>query len=90
MDDSESRNENDNEHSNATLKTEICLSLLAKETIENSLVELRDVTPVGATCGKEPPVAPSGSKREATEQGPAASVYLPSSVGFATHHAVFL
>ena len=73
IDDSESRNENDNRHSDVTLKIKISPSLLAKETVENSQVEPKDVTPV--VSGKESFAAPSKSKGEATEQGSVTSVY---------------
>lgn len=73
IDDSESRNENDNRHSDTTLKTKISPNLLAEETVENSQVEPRDVTPV--VSGKESFAAPSESKGEATEQGSVTSVY---------------
>lgn len=60
---------------------------MAKETTENSQVELRDVTP--AVSGKKPLAAPPGSKGEATEPGPV-NVCLPSSVDFTNYHVVFV
>ena len=66
---SESRNENDNWHSNETLKTKFSLSSLAKETA-NSWVEPRDVTSI--VRGKEPLATRPGSRGEATS--PAMSI----------------
>lgn len=65
-DDSESRNENDNRHSNSTLKTKFSVNSLPEEAVEIARVDLRDVTPV--VGDKELLVAPPGSKGEATGQ----------------------